>query len=184
MTEETMKRAWKAGISAAFIGVVAVAAAGQEADGKKSPPVLKGIVQSVDAEGGKITIRRGGEAAWDYCLNLAPGAAVSIDGKAAGISDLSVGALVTCRLSEDEETVVAIQVETLRSKGKEGGEGKRREGDREGEGGERKEAKRRQAGERGGEERVRKDGGVKTEERKGDEGQEREREGMEEGDPE
>ncbi len=123
--------------SLALVTVLVGAAAAQEGEGKKKPsPELKGSIQLIDADGGTISIRRGGESAWDYNLKIAAGVAVTIDGRKAKLSEVKEGMAVTCVLSEDHEGVLSLRVES-RQQGDREGEGKRevkREGDREGEG--------------------------------------------------
>ncbi len=106
-----MRHVWAGGLAAVFVAALAAMAAAQDGERKKPSLDLKGIILSVDAEGGKISIRRGGDGAWDHSLKLGAGVAVLIDGKEAKPSDLPAGAAVACRLSEDGETVLAIRAE-------------------------------------------------------------------------
>ena len=110
MMEDAMKHSWVGGL--AFVAVLAATAAAQDGEGKrKAAPEFRGTILSLDAEGGRISIRRGGDGSWDFNLKIGANAAVLIDGQEAKLSDLPRGAVVACRLSADEEEVLVVRAE-------------------------------------------------------------------------
>ncbi len=82
-------------------------------EGERSVPTAMGVVQTVDAEMGAITLagrkKEGREVAPPQTFAVAPDAKVEINGQARKLADLAVGASVRLTLSADKKTVVAAQ---------------------------------------------------------------------------
>jgi hypothetical protein len=109
--EGAMRPTKTAASAVLILAVLFATAVAQEGERKQKSPELKGTVLSIDAEGGKISVRRGGDGAWDCSLKIGGDAAVLIDGREGKLSEIPAGAVVTCRLSSDETEVLAVRAE-------------------------------------------------------------------------
>jgi len=109
--EGAMRLTKTAASAVLILAVLSATAVAQEGERKQKSPELKGTVLSLDAEGGKISVRRGGDGAWDCSLKIGGDTAVLIDGREGKLSEIPAGAVVTCRLSSDETEVLAVRAE-------------------------------------------------------------------------
>lgn len=94
----------------ALFVVAAISHAADKADKKKGKGVA-GTVKSVDASAKSITLTvKVKKETSDKTFAVADDAKVSINGEEKSLSDIEAGAKVQCKVSEDGQTVTAINI--------------------------------------------------------------------------